>query len=114
MILGIHDHCTPCLASEISCMAATLGSFEETNQVLKDRGLEIGVNTIRMITHRYAQRAKAALSAGEVKITEEFEGCRVVISTDGGRIRIRKNKRGPKTKKGRNRYSTDWRQSDSG
>jgi hypothetical protein len=33
-----------------------------------------------------------------------------VISTDGGRIRIRKNKRGPKTKKGRNRYSTDWRE----
>jgi hypothetical protein len=33
-----------------------------------------------------------------------------VISTDGGRIRIRKNKRGPKTKKGRNRYCTDWRE----
>ena len=33
-----------------------------------------------------------------------------MISTDGGRIRIRKNKRGPKTKKGRNRYCTDWRE----
>jgi len=32
------------------------------------------------------------------------------VSTDGGRIRIRKNKRGPKTKKGRNRYSTQWRE----
>ena len=34
----------------------------------------------------------------------------MVISTDGGRIRIRKNKRGPRTKKGRKRYSTDWRE----
>jgi hypothetical protein len=34
----------------------------------------------------------------------------VVISTDGGRIRVRKNKRGKKTKKGRSRYRTDWRE----
>jgi hypothetical protein len=34
----------------------------------------------------------------------------VVISTDGGRLRVRKNKRGKKTKKGRSRYSTDWRE----
>jgi hypothetical protein len=34
----------------------------------------------------------------------------VVISTDGGRIRIRKNKRGPRTQKGRRRYSTHWRE----
>jgi hypothetical protein len=44
------------------------------------------------------------------EFVETTEGCRVVISTDGGRIRIRKNKRGPKTEKGRNRYSTDWRE----
>jgi hypothetical protein len=109
-LLGIHDRCTPCLASEISCMATALGSFKETSQVLKDRGLEIGENTVKMITQRYAQRSKAALSDQGVEITEKIEGCRVVISTDGGRIRIRKNKRGPKTKKGRRRYSTDWRE----
>jgi hypothetical protein len=34
----------------------------------------------------------------------------VVLSTDGGRIRIRTTKRGPKTAKGRNRYRTDWRE----
>jgi hypothetical protein len=33
-----------------------------------------------------------------------------VISVDGGRLRVRKNKRGKKTKKGRSRYSTDWRE----
>ena len=44
------------------------------------------------------------------ELGETVNGRRVVISTDGGRIRIRKNKRGPKTKKGSNRYSTDWRE----
>jgi hypothetical protein len=37
-------------------------------------------------------------------------GKRVVISTDGGGLRVRKNKRGQKTKKGPSRYHTDWRE----
>jgi hypothetical protein len=34
----------------------------------------------------------------------------VVISSDGGRIRLREKKRGPKTAKGRNRYKGAWRE----
>lgn len=43
-------------------------------------------------------------------IEGSLAGKRVVVSTDGGRTRIRKNKRGKKTKKGRRRYHTDWRE----
>jgi hypothetical protein len=43
-------------------------------------------------------------------IEGSLAGKRVVISTDGGRLRVRKDKRGKKTKKGRSRYSTDWRE----
>ena len=42
--------------------------------------------------------------AGSVVYDVSLKGRRVVISTDGGRIRIRKNKRGKKTNKGRNRF----------
>ena len=31
----------------------------------------------------------------------------MVVSLDGGRVRVRRKKRGPKTKKGRNRFHTD-------
>lgn len=110
VLLGVYDHCTPCLASEISTMATILSSFDETSQVLKDRGTEIGINTIRSITHHYAQRAKVVQKGQQGSFKETVSGCRVVVSTDGGRIRIRKDKRGPKTKKGRNRYTTDWRE----
>lgn len=41
---------------------------------------------------------------------ESFAGRRVVVSCDGGRIRLRENKRGKKTKKGRTRYSGAWRE----
>jgi hypothetical protein len=44
---------------------------------------------------------------------ETVAGRRVVLSTDGVRIRIRTTKRGPKTAKGRNRYRTDWREPKS-
>ena len=37
-------------------------------------------------------------------------GRRVVISSDGGRLRLRETKRGPKTKKGRQRYTGAWRE----
>src|SRR5262249_7303555 len=37
-------------------------------------------------------------------------GRRVVISSDGGRIRLREPKRGPQTKKGRRRYTGAWRE----
>jgi hypothetical protein len=43
-------------------------------------------------------------------IEGSLAGKRVVISTDGGRLRVRKDKRGKKTKKGRSRYHTDWRE----
>jgi hypothetical protein len=63
-----------------------------------------------MICKRFAMRARAAFKAGEIPLEAEFKGRQVVISMDGGRLRIRKNKKGPKTKKNRSRYKTDWRE----
>jgi hypothetical protein len=91
-------------------MAVVLSSFQEAHQVLCDRGLAVDVKTIRTIANRYAQRAKATQRGVGSSFIETVSGCRVVVSIDGGRIRIRKDKRGPKTKKGRNHYSTRWRE----
>ncbi len=110
ILLGIYDHCTPGLASEVSLTTVVGGSFEEAGKTLADRGIHLDVRTIRNITMRFAARAKASQESGSYEFAETVAGRRVVISTDGGRIRIRKNKRGPKTKKGRNRYSTEWRE----
>jgi hypothetical protein len=87
-----------------------MSSFEEAEKALADRGIRLDVSTIRNITIRFVARAKAAQRNESYEFVETVAGRRVVISTDGGRIRIRKNKRGPKTKKGRNRYHTDWRE----
>mgnify|MGYP001813653028 FL=1 len=84
-------------------LAAMLSSFEETSRVFNDKGVNLGINTIRRIAQRYANRAKIAQRIEQCPFAESLGQRRVVVSTDGGRIRIRKNKRGPGTKKGRRR-----------
>jgi hypothetical protein len=107
---GVQDHCTAAVVSAISKLVATLGSLEEVEQVLSDRGQPLDFKTIRTIAYRFAARARAAQRAGALNWGETVAGRRVVLSTDGGRIRIRTTKRGPKTTKDRNRYRTDWRE----
>jgi hypothetical protein len=110
LLWGVQDRCSAALASEISKLVAMLGSLEEVEQVLSDRGRPLDFKTIRTIAYRFASRARAAQRAGNLDWGEAVAGRRVVVSTDGGRIRIRTTKRGPKTAKGRNRYRTDWRE----
>jgi len=111
ILLGIHARCSPALIAEVSKLSAALSSFEEVEQVLADRGFEIDDKTIRAIAMSFAQRVKMAQNADEEgSFVETLEGRRVVISTDGGRVRIRKYKRGRKTKKGRRRFKAEWRE----
>ena len=110
LLWGVQDRCTAAIASEISKLVAMLGSLQEVEQVLSDRGQPLDFKTIRTIAYRFATRARAAQRVGNLNWGETVAGRRVVISTDGGRIRIRTTKRGPKTAKGRNRYRTDWRE----
>ena len=107
-LLGIHDRLTPKLASEISSTSVIVGSYAEARQVMKDRGIFIDVKKICTTCQRYAQRAK--LSARTYSFPETLSGCRVVVSVDGGRVRIREKKRGPKTKNGHSRYHGAWRE----
>lgn len=110
LLLGIQDHCTPNLASEIGALAAAMSSYEEVQATLERRGIRFDDNTIRDLAYRLAQRARAIQQQGFADYEIKLSGKRVVVSTDGGRLRIRKNKPGKKTAKGRTRYRTDWKE----
>jgi len=105
VLLGIHDRCTPALAAEVSLLAAMLGSLEEAQDVLAHRGVALDTKTIRTIAYRYAARARLVQQVENVAFEDTVAGRRVVISSDGGRLRLRETKRGPQTKKGRRRYT---------
>jgi len=111
-LLGIHEHCTPLLASEIALTSTALASFEEAKVMLEGRGCSLDIKIIRRITKEFARRAQLSCKMDGLPLSgnHNLKGRRIVMSTDGGRLRIRKNKRGRKTKKRRHRYSTDWRE----
>jgi len=110
VLLGIYDRCTPALAAEVSLLAAMLGSLDEARDVLADRGVDLEIKTMRLIAYRYAARARLDHQIETTTFEDTVAGRRVVISSDGGRIRLREAKRGPKTKKGRRRYTGAWRE----
>src|SRR5262245_29086916 len=110
VLLGIYDRCTPAVASEVSLLAAMLGSLAEAQDVLAARGVELDTKTVRLIAYRYAARARLAQQIEHTAFADTVAGRRVVISSDGGRLRLREPKRGLKTKKGRQRYTGAWRE----
>jgi len=110
ILLGIHDRRTPAAGSEIALLAAAMASMKEAAHMLEQQGRAVDVKTIRSISYRYARRARAAIEAQSFTLPESVEGRRVAVSLDGGRIRIRSNKQGKKTAKGRRRYHTNWRE----
>src|SRR6266852_7787109 len=110
VLLGIYDRCTPALAAEVSLLAAMLGSLDEARDVLADRGVDLDSKTLRLIAYRDAARARLDHQIETTTFEDTVAGRRVVISSDGGRIRLREAKRGPKTKQGRRRSTGAWRE----
>jgi hypothetical protein len=110
VVLGIFEHCTPALGAHVSLLAAALSSFEEAQKLLLEEGVELNVKTVRAIAYAFARRARAIQLAPSRFDFGSVKGRHVVVSCDGGRVRIRTKKRGPRTKKGRCRYHGVWRE----
>jgi len=110
-VLGIHEHTSPAAAAQMARSACAVASLEEAVAWLRDTGgLEVDVKTLRRVTRRFGQRARCALPGNLQALQVGGEGRSVVISVDGGRLRVRRDKAGARTPKGRRRYHTDWRE----
>ena len=108
---------TPALASEISRQSVRTASFEEAREALAERGIHVTRETVRKITMKVGEEAlrqrEARLELAEAGgvLTKEFAGRRVVISADGGRMRMREGgDRGRRTAGGGRSYRTPWRE----
>ena len=85
-------------------------SLAEAQAQLRSDGIALDIKTLRSTAYRYAARARAAQQSAACGLLDRVTGKRVVVSLDGGRVRVRRKKRGPKTKNGRNRFHTDWKE----
>jgi hypothetical protein len=109
--LGIVDNATSAVRSEVAWASAALGSFTDAQEALARRGLDLHVNTIRLLAQRVADvglvdRQDVAAQAPN----EPLAGKRVVVAIDGGRLRLRQNKRGRPRQSGWHGYDTPWRE----
>ena len=116
--LGISEGASPALREEVARTSVMMPSFELARQELARRGINIDVKTTQRLTEEFGKQGLSSRNEklerwhrGEIPAGNELEGKTVAVSVDGGRARTRETrKKGRKTKKGRNRYDTPWRE----
>ena len=116
--LGIWFGATPALAQEVCHQVADSDSLRCARSALERRGIKLGHNRIRNIFNKVSCRAvdqrnrwleqQMSQTAGADVF---LKGKRVMVSTDGGRIRTRISARsGRRRKNGHRGYKTAWRE----
>ena len=109
MLVGIAGHYTPRMRQQMAKAAALLGSFEEAVEMLAEQGLHVSVNQLRGVTAGMGRMLQQLTRQGSLTVAGDVSGRRIVVSMDGGRVRLRERRRG-KTKKGRKRFAAKWRE----
>jgi len=108
-VLGIIARHTPRAVQRIVQIISLTSSFQEARELLAEHGETPCVNTLRRIARQFAASVRQAQQSGAGVVSGDVAGRNVVVSIDGGRLRIRKDRK-TRTKKGRRRYRTDWRE----
>ena len=109
ILLGIANDFTAGVRQRMMKCAALLGSYEEAVQMLADEGIKICVNTLQKVTAGMGEMLARLTESGSVKVSGDATGRRIVVTTDGGRVRLREKRRG-KTEKGHKRFKPAWRE----
>ena len=109
MLLGISSGLTPVVRQRMAKASSLLGSFEEAREMLSDEGIDVSVNKLREVCGHIGQQLSHLTRSGKMQLDGTFAGRRVVVSLDGGRVRLREPRKG-RTKKGRKKFSANWRE----
>lgn len=111
LLFGIYEQCTLSFISKIGLLATSCCSFDESKKLSSMLlGYNIEVKKIYSICKKLSKRCEFARDNGLFEFKDSYSNLIVAISVDGGRIRIRKNKKGKTSDKKRSRYYTDWRE----
>ena len=110
-LIGFVHKVEPALAFRAAQLAVISPSFDIAAKILRQEGIALSPNKIRRLVSELSSpdlnsRVQRLLSTEN---EYSFENQRILIAADGGRLRQRKNKRGP-WPKGNKRcgFHTDW------
>ena len=110
-LMGFVHKVEPGLAFRAVQLAVLTPSFDTAARILKQEGIELSPNKLRKMTGEMGpvdplSRVERLLSPGEIA---PLKNRRVLLSVDGGRLRQRKNKRGPLPAGAKRRgFHSDW------
>ena len=107
---GVIDHASPSYYAQVSKFSVLCGSFEIAKEVLT--GLQIGGNLERIRSLAMAVGKKCLQKRVGCMISKDdnLGGKRVVISTDGGRIRTRNYQAEKNTAGTHHKFETPWKE----
>jgi len=119
--LGFGKGCSPALQYTVARIVALSPSIAVARQELVRQGIHLDKKAVRRIaehlgTQMLAWRQRELLDwrVGQLPAGNEFAGRRVVVQIDGGRIRLRENRKRPpkqRRRKGqRQKFDTPWRE----
>jgi hypothetical protein len=104
--LGIESGLTPLVWTTITKYGAIAGSFEAAGTILTDWGINISSKRIERITYHFGKMALnlrqsklKSLEMGNLPTLNVLKDQRVIIAVDGGRTRVRINKKGRRSLK---------------
>lgn len=109
-LLGFFARRSPAANAMLAIWACAVSSLQEAQALLERQGIPVDVKTLRQVVYRFAQRSRQALLAQPFPLPEQPTGRTLVLSMDGGRVRIRADKPGARTPKGRRRFTAHWRE----
>lgn len=114
--LGITEHCSPALVSEVCRQDTESCSFRDALATLARRGICLEYKRALALVRLFgkeavAQRTRWAALARQAEPTAgPLKGRDVLVCVDGGRLREREPKPGRRTKRHHHRYDAPWRE----
>ena len=115
--LGIREGVSEALRVEVARTVILLPSFEVAKQELLQRGVDLDTKKVHRVCVELGEDALSARTAevqkwrrGELVPSTQLEEQKVVVTVDGGRVRVRELKKGRRTKGRRHRFNAPWRE----
>jgi hypothetical protein len=119
--LGIPNGSSPALQATVARIVALSPSIDVARKELRRQGVTLDKKTVRRLAEQLGTqflvwRQRELLAWREQAVVtpagDELAGCRVAVQIDGGRVRVRENKKRPATRqKGqRRKFKTPWRE----
>jgi hypothetical protein len=120
-VFGFGKGCSPALQYKVARIVALSPSIDVARKELRREGIVLDKKTVRRIAEQLGlqllelrRRELLAWREGWLPAGNDFAGRRVAVQIDGGRVRLRENKKrkkNAKKKKGaRQKFDTPWRE----